>query len=71
MDKTLKAFSSDVIFEPNENGFLEISVINKDSNLAARISNYFVELVDSLKITLNIEQAKNNREFIGKGIQKI
>ena len=70
MDKTLKAFSSDVIFEPNENGFLEISVINKDPNLAARISNYFVELVDSLNINLNIEQAKNNREFIGKRYSK-
>lgn len=66
MDKAIKAISSDVIFEPNENGFLEISVINEDPKLAARISNYFVHLVDSLNIRLNIEQAKNNKEFIQK-----
>ena len=66
MDKAIKAFSSDVIFEPNENGFIEVNVINKNPVLAADISNYFVHLVDSLNIHLNIQQAKNNREFIEK-----
>lgn len=70
MDKALKAFQGDVSFEPNENGFLELSVINEDPRLAAEMANYFVQLVDSTNIKLNIEQAKNNKDFIAKRYEK-
>ena len=66
MDKALKAFRSDVSFSPNEFGMIEISTINRDPEIAARISNYFVDILDSLNITLNIKQARNNRLFIEK-----
>ncbi|PIQ11178.1 MAG: hypothetical protein COW71_01200 [Ignavibacteriales bacterium CG18_big_fil_WC_8_21_14_2_50_31_20] len=68
MDDALKAFREDAIFETNEYGmsFVNISVINKDSVLSAEIANYFVQLLDSINIKLNIEQARNNREFIEK-----
>lgn len=66
MDKAIKAFYSDLIFEPNDNGLIEISVINKNPNLSAKIANYFVDLADSMNIKLNIEQAHNNRTFIEK-----
>lgn len=70
MDKALKAFQKDVIFEPNENGLLEISAINESPEKAADISNYFVEISDSLNIVLNMEQAKNNSVFIAKRYEK-
>ncbi len=66
MDKVLKAFSNDLSFGPNEYGMIEISVINKDPKRSADIANYFVEILDSLNIEINIEQAKNNRSFIEK-----
>lgn len=64
MDKTLKEFIGDVIFEPTENGMIEVSVINEDPKLSAEMANYFVKLADSINIDLNIEQARNNRIFI-------
>lgn len=70
MDKTLKAFGNDVIFEPNENGLIEISTINKNPIEAAEISNFFVHKADSLNIALNIEQARSNRDFIEKRYEK-
>jgi uncharacterized protein involved in exopolysaccharide biosynthesis len=70
MDKTLKSFSSDVIFEPTENGMIEISVINEDPKLSAQMANYFVNLADSINIELNLEQAKNSRIFIEKRYKK-
>jgi uncharacterized protein involved in exopolysaccharide biosynthesis len=70
LDKTLKSFSGDVIFEPTENGMIEISVINEDPKLSAQMANYFVNLADSINIELNLEQAKNSRIFIEKRYKK-
>jgi uncharacterized protein involved in exopolysaccharide biosynthesis len=64
IDKTIKAFRKDLSADPNEYGMIEISVINKDPKIAAAISNYFVELIDSMNIVLNIKRAKDNRIFI-------
>jgi capsule polysaccharide export protein KpsE/RkpR len=66
MAKTIKAFAGDLSFGPNEYSMIEITVINKDPKRAADIANYFVEILDSLNIRLNVEQAKNNRGFIEK-----
>jgi uncharacterized protein involved in exopolysaccharide biosynthesis len=70
MDKTLKAFVKDVIFEPTDNGLIEVSVINEDPKVSAKIANYFVKLADSMYIELNIEQARNNRIFVEKRYKK-
>jgi uncharacterized protein involved in exopolysaccharide biosynthesis len=64
IDKTIKAFRKDLSADPNEYGMIEISVINKNPQVAADISNYLVALIDSMNIVLNIERAKNNRIFI-------
>lgn len=66
IDKALQAFNDDISFEPSEYGFIEISVINKDSLISAKIANYFVELLDSINIDISIELAQNNRGFIEK-----
>jgi len=70
MDKALKAFQSDVSFDQTENGLIEINVINEDPQKAATISNYIVQLTDSMNIQLNIEQARNNKDFIAKRYEK-
>lgn len=70
LDKTIKALKADVSFGPNENGMIEISVINKDPKTGADIANYFVDLLDTLNLKFSVEQAKNNRIFIEKRYQK-
>jgi capsule polysaccharide export protein KpsE/RkpR len=64
IDKALKAYKGDINFEPTDNGLIEVSVINKSPDLAARIANYMVNLADSINIELNIKQARNNRLFV-------
>jgi tyrosine-protein kinase Etk/Wzc len=66
MDKAIKAFRNDISSDPNEFGMIDFSVINKDPKISADITNYLVELVDSLNIKFNIEKAKNNRIFVEK-----
>lgn len=66
IDKTLKEFSGDLSFEPTEYGMIEISVINEDPVLGAKIANYLTKILDSLNIMLNTQAATNNRLFIEK-----
>ncbi len=65
-DKLLKSFSSDVSSEPTDYSMIDISVVNKDPELSAKIANYLSKVVDSLNIEINIRQARLNREFIEK-----
>lgn len=66
MDKTIKAFQDDIVFEPNEFDFIDITVVNEDPKKAAAMANYFVGILDSLNILINSEAARNNRIFIEK-----
>ena len=66
IDRTIKAFTNDLIFDANEYGFIEISVIHKEADIAAEMVNYIVNLTDSINVELNIEQAKRNRIYIEK-----
>ena len=70
MDKALKAFKGDVIFEQTDNGLIAISIINEDPSLSAEMANSFVMLADSIYIELNVERARNNRVFIEKRYKK-
>lgn len=65
-DLTLKEFLNDLNFDTNEFGFIEVSVINKDPEMSAKIANDFVKLADSININLNIETARRNRVFVEK-----
>ncbi len=64
MDKAIKAFKSDISADPNEFGMIEFSITNEDPETSAKIANYLVSYVDSINILLNIERAKNNRQFV-------
>ncbi len=66
----IKAFDEDLIFDVNEYGFVEASVINEDSVVASKMAADFVHLADSLNIYFNIIQAKNFREFVENRYQQ-
>jgi len=66
IDKCIKALVGDLMFGPNEYSMIEISVINEDPKTSADIANYFVTILDSINIRLNLEQATNSRKFIEK-----
>jgi Capsule polysaccharide export protein len=66
IDKALKELKGDFSTNSNEYGMIEVSVINKDPNVAADIANYFIRIADSLNIIYNSERAKNNRMFLEK-----
>lgn len=65
-DRAIKDFVGDLIFEPNEYGMIEVSVINEDPEISAKMVKYFVNKADSLNIALNTVQAKSNRIMIEK-----
>lgn len=60
------AFLGDLQIEPNEYGFVDVSVINEDAVMAAQMANDFVHLADSLNIYFNIKQAENYTTFVEK-----
>jgi tyrosine-protein kinase Etk/Wzc len=60
-DKLLRAFRGDLSFSPNEYAMIDISVVNKDPNVAADIANSLVGILDSINIKLNSEQSRLNR----------
>jgi len=66
IDKCIKVFVGDLMFGPNEYSMIEISVINENPKTSADIANYFVTILDSINIRLNLEQATNSRKFIEK-----
>ncbi len=63
-DKLMKMMGGDLVFDPNEYGLIEISVVNENPQLSADIANYFVELADSMNIELAVRSAKENRKFV-------
>jgi len=65
-DRLLDVFKGDLMFDPNEFGMIDISVVNKDPNVSADMANYFVGITDSINIHFNVEQARRYREFIEK-----
>lgn len=65
-ENLIDALNDDMIIEPNEYGFINVSVINKDSVTASKMVMDIIHLSDSLNIHFNILQAKNFREFVEK-----
>ncbi len=60
------ALNDDLIFDANEYGYMETSVISTDSVMATKMVMDFIHLADSLNVHFNILQAKNFREFVEK-----
>jgi uncharacterized protein involved in exopolysaccharide biosynthesis len=70
MLKTVEALMSNVNFEVQDEGNLNIEVYDKDPQRAADMANYFVELLNEINSRLHVQNAKANREFIEKRYQQ-
>lgn len=70
MEDALKEFREDKmkITMDNVSGVMKISVLDKDKILAKAMVEFLLEQLNSINIELNVTNAKNNREFIEKGI---
>ncbi len=69
-DKVRKAMIGDLVFDPNDYGFIEVSYVHEEPQIAADIVNYIVSKVDSMNVQISIESAKRNRLFIEKRYNK-
>ncbi len=69
-DRTLKALRADLIFDMNENGMIEITMLHKDTTKSAQIVNYAVTLLDTLNKKISSEEATNYRFFVEKRHKK-
>lgn len=64
MDKTLKAYYQNVVFEVQEEGNLEIGFYDEYPQRAADIANYLVDLLNERSYELSVTEARSNRKFL-------
>jgi len=69
-EKTMKALLSNTEFEIADEGNLSITVYDKDPQRAADMANYFVEVLNEINSSMQATNAKANREFIEKRVEK-
>ncbi len=58
------SINEDLMFDANEYGFIEASVIHEDSVTASKMVRDFIHLADSMNIYFNLVQSKNFKEFV-------
>ena len=63
-DKARKTVAANLDFNLDKEGTITISVFDKDPQRAADMANALVGYLDSLNVILNVEKARNNRQFI-------
>ena len=66
-EKNLRANTD---FEIDENGAINISVLDKSASRAAAMANYFVDLLNEIYVRVSVEEAHNNRIFIQQQYEK-
>ena len=64
MEKTLKALEGNMQVEVGEEDQISISFWDQDQEMVAEMTNYIVQCLDSLNITLFTGQGRNRRKFI-------
>jgi tyrosine-protein kinase Etk/Wzc len=69
-EKTMKALLSNTEFEIADEGNLSITVYDKDPQRAADMANYFVQVLNEINSSMQATNAKANREFIEKRVEK-
>lgn len=67
----LKKFDKYLFFEVGDENQVVISIIDKDQDLVADITNYIIYCLDSLNIELSVSNARNNRIFMEKRVNSI
>lgn len=67
----LKKFDKYLFFEVGDENQVVISIIDKNQDLVADLTNYIVYCLDSLNIELSVSNARNNRIFMEKRVNSI
>ena len=68
MEKTLKAFSQNTVFEILEEGNLEVGFYDENPQRAADIANYLVVALNERSYELSMSESQNNRKFLEKRV---
>ncbi len=69
MEEALKAFDDNLKVDVGDEMQIEISFLDKNQDRVADITNYIVHCLDSTNISLSVQEAKNNREFISSRLR--
>jgi tyrosine-protein kinase Etk/Wzc len=70
MEKTIEMLRDNVSFELQEDDNITITVFDRDSQRAADIANYFVDVLNTLSNELSTREARENRLFIEKRLDQ-
>ncbi len=65
-ENVIKALNGNVSFDISDNGYISISVEDKDSVRAAEIANYYVQILNQESNRLGSKEAHDNRVFVEK-----
>jgi uncharacterized protein involved in exopolysaccharide biosynthesis len=65
-EDVLKELDNNINFNVEDEGNVSISVQDKDPNRAAKMANFYVEILNEMSINLSTQEARNNRIFIEK-----
>lgn len=69
-EKTVKELLSNTIFNVEDEGYLTVTVFDKDPQRAADMANYFVEMLNKTNSELLVQNARGNRTFIEERYKK-
>ncbi len=69
MEEALREFDDNLEVEVGDEMQIKISFLDKNQDRVAQMTNYIVQCLDSANISLSIQEAKNNREFIRSRLQ--
>jgi uncharacterized protein involved in exopolysaccharide biosynthesis len=69
-EKTAKALLENVEFNTENEGYITITVYDKDPQRAADMANFFVEMLNKTNTELLVQNAKGNRGFIEERYKK-
>lgn len=64
MELTLKQLEENLIVEVGDESQIVISLLDKDQDLVAEMTNYIVYSLDSINSVLSVSNARNNRIFM-------
>ena len=67
----LKSFDEYLFFEVGDENQVVVSMIDKDQDLVADLTNYIIYCLDSLNIELSVSNARNNRIFMEMRVNSI
>ena len=65
-EDVVKALNSNVSFDLSDDGYISISVEDKDSVRAAEMANYYVKILNQRSYYLGSKEAHDNRVFVEK-----